>query len=91
MFRFFLVLKYWICLVFLVKKKIVWLFRLLMCEKIWRKKKKSYLFIYYKNMGRNILSIKIIIVVLIINMFFNYLLFINIVIGYFYVYVFYRN
>lgn len=42
-------------------------------------------------MGRNILSIKIIIVVLIINMFFNYLLFINIVIGYFYVYVFYKN
>lgn len=34
-------------------------------------------------MGRNILNIKIIIVVLIINMFFNYLLFINIVIGYF--------
>lgn len=42
-------------------------------------------------MGRNILNIKIIIVVLIINMFFNYLLFINIVIGYFYVYVFYKN
>lgn len=42
-------------------------------------------------MGRNTSSIKIIIVVLITNMFFNHSLFINIVVGHFYVHVFYRN
>lgn len=62
-----------------------------MCKKIWRKKKKSYLPTHHKNMGRNTSSIKIIIVVLITNMFFNHSLFINIVIGHFYVHVFYKN